>query len=171
MNADVLIDLAEADLNTLWLAPLRPLHGHLRLASGVLTLSDLDARTAQGRLGGQVQLDGRSSQALWTADLRWDGVQLERAIHQKRANEAPPFVSGRLHGGTGLDVPGVGVVVVAQPFKQRAAHLLRLRTQLAGLARLHDPLIELANVRRIIGAPGRNSLCNHCQVTARQAQV
>jgi uncharacterized protein involved in outer membrane biogenesis len=98
MDADVLVNIAEADLNTHWLAPLRPLRGHLRLTSGVLTLSDLDARTAQGRLGGQVQLDGRSSQALWTADLRWNGVRLEDWVHQTRAESQAPFVSGQLDG-------------------------------------------------------------------------
>jgi len=98
MDADVLIDIAEADLNTPWLAPLRPLHGHLLLAGGVLTLRDLDARTAQGRLGGQVQLDGRSRLALWTADLRWDGVRLEHWVRQTRAKTSAPYVSGQLNG-------------------------------------------------------------------------
>ena len=98
MDADVLIDFAEADLNTRWLEPLRPLHGHLLLAGGVLTLRDLDARTAQGRVAGQVQLDGRSSLALWTADLRWDGVRLESWVHQARADSRAPYVSGQLNG-------------------------------------------------------------------------
>ena len=98
MDADVLIDFAEADLNTRWLEPLRPLHGHLLLAGGVLTLRDLDARTAQGRVAGQVQLDGRSNLALWTADLRWDGVRLESWVHQARADTRAPYVSGQLSG-------------------------------------------------------------------------
>ena len=98
MDADVLIDFTEADLNTRWLEPLRPLRGHLLLAGGVLTLRDLDARTAQGRVAGQVQLDGRSSLALWTADLRWDGVRLESWVHQARANTRAPYVSGQLNG-------------------------------------------------------------------------
>jgi hypothetical protein len=64
----------------------------------VLTLRDFDARTGQGRLGGTVQLDGRDAQALWTADLHWAGVRLESWIHQKRADSAPPFVTGSLNG-------------------------------------------------------------------------
>ena len=98
MDADVLIDFAEADLNTRWLEPLRPLHGHLLLTGGVLTLRDLDARTAQGRLGGQVQLDGRSRLALWTTDLRWDGVRLENWVRQARADTRAPYISGQLNG-------------------------------------------------------------------------
>ena len=68
------------------------------LADGVLTLRELDARTGQGQLGGTVQLDGRDAQALWTADLRWAGVRLESWIHQSRADNAPPYATGRLNG-------------------------------------------------------------------------
>ena len=106
MDADVLIDFAEADLNTRWLEPLRPLHGHLLLAGGVLALRDLDARTAQGRLGGQVQLDGRGSVALWTADLRWDRVRLESWVHQARGDNRAPYISGQLDGRAKLTGQG-----------------------------------------------------------------
>lgn len=106
MDADVLIDFAEADLNTRWLEPLRPLHGHLLLAGGVLALRDLDARTAQGRVGGQVQLDGRGSVALWTADLRWDRVRLESWVHQARGDNRAPYISGQLDGRAKLTGQG-----------------------------------------------------------------
>lgn len=100
MDANILIDMAELDLGTKLLEPLRPLHTHLQLKGGVLTLSEIDARTGQGRLNGSVALDGRQSTALWNANLRWNGVQLERFIKQTRANNAPPFVSGRMSGNT-----------------------------------------------------------------------
>ena len=106
MDADVLIDFAEVDLNTRWLEPLRPLRGHLLLAGGVLALRDLDARTAQGRVGGQVQLDGRGSVAQWTADLRWDRVRLESWVHQARANNGAPYISGQLDGRAKLTGQG-----------------------------------------------------------------
>ena len=102
MDANVLIDIAEVDLNTQRLQALRPLRTRLQLAGGVLTLHDLDARTAQGRLQGDVALDGRSKLALWTAKLRWDGVRLEQWIQQNRAAGVPPYVSGRLNGRTTL---------------------------------------------------------------------
>lgn len=98
MDANVLIDIREVDLNTAVLEPLRPLRGHLQLTGGVLTLRDLDARTGQGRLRGDLALDGRASTALWTSDLLWDGVRLESWLHQRRATASPPFVSGRLNG-------------------------------------------------------------------------
>ena len=106
MDANVLIDIGELDLKSRLLEPLRPLHAHLQLTSGVLTLSDIDTRTGQGKLMGVLSLDGRGTKALWTADLRWDGVRLERWIHQARAGDAPPFVSGRLNGQTALKGQG-----------------------------------------------------------------
>ncbi len=98
MDANVLIDIANLDLGSSILEPLKPLRTHLVLADGVLTLRDIDARTGQGRLGGMVQLDGRQEQALWTADLRWSGVRLESWIHQARAANAPPYATGLLNG-------------------------------------------------------------------------
>ena len=106
MDANVLIDIDDVDLNTRLLEPLRPLHTHLQLVGGVLTLSDLDARTGQGKLMGKLRLDGRGSKALWNADLRWGGVRLERWIHQGRANGAPPYVSGRMNGSATLTGQG-----------------------------------------------------------------
>lgn len=106
MDANVLIDIAEVDLNTTLLEPLRPLRGHLQLESGVLTLKDLDARTAQGRLRGDLSLDGRETAAIWKANLRWSDVLLERWIRQTRAAGLPPFVSGRLHGQANLEGQG-----------------------------------------------------------------
>jgi hypothetical protein len=64
----------------------------------VLRLTGIDARTGQGRLVGEVSLDGHGTVALWRADLRWDGVRLERWVRQVRANGAPPYVSGTLRG-------------------------------------------------------------------------
>jgi len=98
MDANVLVDIDHLDLGSSILEPLRPLRTHLTLADGVLLLRDLDARTGQGRLGGAVQLDGRADRALWSADLRWAGVQLERWIHQARAKDAPPYATGILNG-------------------------------------------------------------------------
>jgi uncharacterized protein involved in outer membrane biogenesis len=102
MNADVQIDIAEVDLNTSWLQPLRPLRARLQLDGGVLTIDALDARTAEGRLGGELQLDGRGAVALWSTQLRWSGVRLERWLRQPREGEAPPYVTGQLGGRADL---------------------------------------------------------------------
>jgi AsmA family protein len=102
MDANVLIDISEVDLNTSLLEPLQPFKAHLQLQAGVLTLSNIDARTAQGRLGGNVKLDGKGSKALWTAALQWDKVQLERWLRFARKDGLPPYVSGQLSGNTKL---------------------------------------------------------------------
>lgn len=98
MDANVLIDIAKLDLGSGLLQPLEPLRTHLVLADGVLTLRELEARTGQGNVGGTVQLDGRNALALWTADLRWDGVRLESWIHQSRSDSGPPYITGKLNG-------------------------------------------------------------------------
>ena len=106
MDANVLLDFDELDLGSDLLEPLRPMHAHLELADGVLTLRDLAARTATGEFKGDLRLDGRNSVAVWNANLRWKDLQLERWIHQKRTGNAPPFISGRLSGSTALQGQG-----------------------------------------------------------------
>ena len=98
MRANVLVDVQEVDLNTDLLEPLRPLRAHLMLTDGVLKIDRIDAQTAQGRLQGSMQLDGRQDQALWNTDLRFSGIELARWIHQKRPDGAPPYISGKLDG-------------------------------------------------------------------------
>jgi uncharacterized protein involved in outer membrane biogenesis len=113
MNANVLIDISDFDLGSSLLEPLKPLRTHLVLDNGVLQLRDFDARTGQGRLAGLVQLDGRNPQALWTADLRWAGVRLERWIHQKRqAADAPPYITGNLNGHAKLAGEGKSTAAI-----------------------------------------------------------
>jgi uncharacterized protein involved in outer membrane biogenesis len=98
MDANVLIAIDNVDLGSGLLEPLKPLHTLLVLTDGVLELRDIDARTGQGHLAGAMKFDGRAAQALWTVDLRWDGVRLESWIHQARANNAPPYATGNLNG-------------------------------------------------------------------------
>ena len=131
MDANVLIDISDVDLNTSLLEPLRPLRVHLQLVSGVLTLSELEARTAQGELRGWVRLDGRNTAALWNANLRWNDVRLERWIKQVRANAAPPWVSGRLNGNAVLQGQGRSTAEILATLKGN------LRTELKGGAVSH----------------------------------
>lgn len=106
MDADVQIAIDQVDANTTWLEPLRPFAAHLRLSAGVLTLTGIDARTAQGHLGGTLALDGQQDRAHWVAALNWDGVQLQRWIHQSRAAGLPPYVTGQLQGHATLQGSG-----------------------------------------------------------------
>lgn len=131
MDANVLIDIAEVDLNTTLLEPLRPLRGHLQLNGGVLRLSDLDARTADGRLKGGWSLDGRGAEARWVADLRWSDVRLEHWIRQPRAGDAPPYVSGRLSGRATLTGQGRSTAAILASLDGR------VRTELSNGAVSH----------------------------------
>ena len=106
MDADILIDIKEVNLNTDLLEPLRSLQGHLILAGGVLSLNKLNTHLGEGSLKGNLQLDGRGSKALWNAALVWKDVRIERWIHQKRKKDSPPYVSGRLNGYTHLKGEG-----------------------------------------------------------------
>ena len=125
MNANVLIDIRDVDLNTSLLEPLRPLHAHLQLTGGVLTITDLDARTADGRLMGDLRLDGRTATALWNADVRWEGVRLERWLKLARAEGAPPYVSGRLNGRATLRGQGRSTAEILASLKGNARTQLR----------------------------------------------
>jgi uncharacterized protein involved in outer membrane biogenesis len=96
MNANVVIDIGTFDSGTDILEPLHPARAHLLLADGVLTIADFLGVTAQGKLAGYLQLDGRTDKALWTADLRLLGVDLAQWLRLKRSGNAPPYLSGKL---------------------------------------------------------------------------
>ena len=62
----------------------------------MLTIADFEGTTAQGKLAGYLQLDGRGKEALWTADMRLLGVDLAQWLRIKRKGDAPPYLSGKL---------------------------------------------------------------------------
>lgn len=106
MDADVGINIDNLDLGSEILKPLRPLRAHLVLSGGVLRISDIDAKTAQGQLTGMVQLDGREDIALWDVDLGWTGVQLEQWLKLERKANQPPYITGRMNGAAKLKGKG-----------------------------------------------------------------
>lgn len=129
MDADVRVDIAELNLGTRLLEPLRPLRGHLTLSGGVLSLADLDARTADGSLRGELGLDGRKAPALWHANVRWSDVRLERWIRQEPLAgqvAATPWVSGRLNGRAALTGQGTSTADILASMQGSA------RTELQG---------------------------------------
>lgn len=167
MDANVLIDITDVDLNTSLLEPLRPLHAHLQLIGGVLSLRDMDARTADGQLRGDMALDGRGGKALWSANVRWDGVRLERWIHQERKGGVPPFVSGRMSGRANLKGEGRSTAEILATLKGTA------RTELQGGAVSHL-LVEAAglDVAQALGVlfKGDDALPVQCAVADLVAQ-
>lgn len=106
MNANVLVDIARLDFGTSQLQSAAPLHAHVVLSDGVLRIEDLDARLAQGRMGGRIQIDGRAPVALWTADLQARGLRLEQAVRPVQRPGMPPYASGLL--GARLTLSGQG---------------------------------------------------------------
>ena len=96
MDANVVAEIAMFDPGTALIEPLRPVRAHILLADGVLTIDEFEGRTAQGRLVGYAQLDGRGAQALWTADMRAFGIDLSQWLRLERKGGAPPYVSGKL---------------------------------------------------------------------------
>lgn len=167
MNADVSIDIREVDINTRFLEPLRPLRGHLQLADGVLTLKDLDARTAQGQLQGGLSLDGRGSIALWRADLRWDGVQLEHWIRQGQDQSDAPLIAGLLKGRVNLKGQGRSTAEILASLEGR------VRTELHDGAISHL-MVEAAglDLAQALGVliKGRNNLPVQCAVADLMAE-
>lgn len=167
MNADVSIDIREVDINTRFLEPLRPLRGHLQLVDGVLTLKDLDARTAQGQLQGGLSLDGRGSIALWRADLRWDGVQLEHWIRQGQDQSDAPLIAGLLKGRVNLKGQGRSTAEILASLEGR------VRTELHDGAISHL-MVEAAglDLAQALGVliKGRNNLPVQCAVADLMAE-
>lgn len=132
MNANILFDIKDFDLGTSVLEPLRPMRTHLVLNGGVLTLDNIDARTADGRLSGMIQLDGSKSTAHWITNLRWNDVQLDKWLNQKRAADKPPYLSGKLDGQVRLEGEGNSTAAIlsslrgglrTQVFNGKISHL------------------------------------------------
>ena len=78
MDASVKVKLKRVELGSLFAQPLEPLDGNLSLKSGVLTISDLQATTADGQVTGSVGLNGNPKPPLWDANVRWKGIRLEQ---------------------------------------------------------------------------------------------
>lgn len=167
MDAGIAIDIAEVDLGTPLLGALQPLRAQLGLAAGVLSISGLDARTAEGWLRGGVELDGRGDLALWSADLRWGDVRLEKWLRQAR-NDAPPYFSGRLGGRATLTGQGRSTADILASLKGRVQAQLRegrmshLVVEAAGL--------DLAEALGLL-VIGDNTLPVDCAVADIQAEA
>ena len=60
------------------------MRAHLLLADGVLTIADFEGRTAQGRLAGYLQLDGRGKRGALDRRHAALGVDLAHWLRIKR---------------------------------------------------------------------------------------
>jgi uncharacterized protein involved in outer membrane biogenesis len=87
----------------------------LKLQSGVLTISDLLASTADGQVSGRVSLDGNPKPPSWDADVHWKGIRLEQWLsprNQFAGKDEPDkgkqnrYVTGQLGGHAKLHGQG-----------------------------------------------------------------
>ncbi len=76
MDADVQVAIAELDLGSKSLAPLKTLQTHLLLQGGVLRLQDLKAGVAGGQFSGSTSLDANADPARWATDLRFTAIDV-----------------------------------------------------------------------------------------------
>jgi len=111
MDASVNLRLKRAELGSFFAQPFEPLQGNLDLRGGVLKVTQFLARTASGEVRGDLGLDSQPKQPVWSANLRWSGIQLERWLRPRNeasrerkpgTGEPPGFVSGRLGGSAKL---------------------------------------------------------------------
>ncbi len=106
MDARIAVDVQHVDLGSAFSQPIAPLRAMLNLDGGRLALSGIDARTAQGRLSGEIAVDAARNVPQWAANLGWDGIRLEDWIGAAKARKAeaagqappPPFFTGMLRG-------------------------------------------------------------------------
>ena len=139
MDAQVQIDIEYLDLGARWLEPLKPLHAQLVLQGGVLRLDGLQASIGPGRFSGALQLDGRADKALWTAAVQWRDVPLEQWLRQPRANQAPPWVTGKLAGNLRLAGQGKSTAAIlgnlrgGMTLKLSAGSISHLAVEAAGI--------------------------------------
>lgn len=146
MDADVRLTMHEVVLGALFAQPLMPLNANLRLQSGVLRLTDLDARTAGGSMQGAIEIDGRGDSLRWSADLSWAGIELSRWLSAPDRHAMPgpgarpaSYVSGRLAGRARLKGRGTSTAELLATLDGRAqtwveqGRISRLLVEAAGL--------------------------------------
>lgn len=120
MNAHVDINIHRVDLGNAFAQPIAPFKAMLTLDKGKLSLADINAQTAQGKVNGQLSVDTHPEIPLWKADLAWDGIQLQQWIKvankrsaskskSKKKNKGqnqPPYFTGTLYGKASLEGNG-----------------------------------------------------------------
>lgn len=114
MDASVDVKLDSADFGTSRLQAFAPLQGRVELRDGVLSISDLVARTASGELRGGLAIDSRPAPPRWQGDLRLSGVDLERFIRVRnpQSKSERGYISGQLSGRAKVQGQGQSMAAV-----------------------------------------------------------
>jgi AsmA family protein len=110
MNANVLVELDRLESGSSFLKAVAPLHARINLNDSVLELAEIDAHLAQGRVRGNVRIDGKKTKAQWQVHLLASTIELAEWVRQERSvregRPSPPFLSGRL--AARIDLKGSG---------------------------------------------------------------
>lgn len=120
MDANIKINLQHVDLGEAFSRPIAPLKANLVLESGKLSLSDIDARTADGAIAGLLSIDTHATKGdvkkpapTWHINLKWKDIDVEKwlTFTTKPKEEAqakgekknpPSYLAGTLNGKTNL---------------------------------------------------------------------
>lgn len=135
LNAGIAINFQQVDLGSAFRQPISPLRAKLTLDGGRMTLSDINASTAQGRLAGTLTIDARPARPIWRAELAWDNLRLDQWLTaakpgaddiRRRATDAPPpWFTGSLHGRTQLVGHGQSTAELLGSLDGRATFFVR----------------------------------------------
>ncbi len=110
MNANVLVELDRLESGSTLLKAVAPLRARILLRDSVLELAEIDAHLAQGRVRGNVRIDGKTTKAQWQVHLLASKIELVDWVRQERPVRAdkslPPFLSGRM--AARIDLKGAG---------------------------------------------------------------
>ena len=107
MNANVLVELDRLESGSALLQAVSPLHARILLHDAVLELAQIDGHLAQGRIRGNIRLDGKKSKSNWQIHLLASKIEIEQWVHQVRKSKtSPAFLTGRM--AARIDLKGEG---------------------------------------------------------------
>jgi AsmA protein len=126
MDAQIQVDLTYVELGNAFNHPISPFKADLAIENGRLSLSDIDAKTADGSLSGSISVDANATKGTkslgpvlpkWKIELAWKNINLEKwlKVSEQRKENArkngrktspPAYLTGQLNGSTNLS--GVG---------------------------------------------------------------
>ncbi|BCM25344.1 hypothetical protein ZMTM_16030 [Methyloradius palustris] len=129
LDAQIKVDLTYLELGNAFNHPISPFKADLSIDNGKLTLSEIDAKTADGSLSGLISVDAHADNTAlatqpiapvipkWKIDLVWKNINLEKwlKVSEERKQEAkekgkkntpPAYVTGQLNGKTNLSGTG-----------------------------------------------------------------
>jgi uncharacterized protein involved in outer membrane biogenesis len=134
MDAALDIHLSALDLGSRAFAPFAPVNARLELQDSLLSLRDLQAGIAGGRLSGNTSLNAREEPPRWQAALQVQGLSLEHWLHKDKN-----FLTGKLQAEAHVQGQGHSTATLLGSMNGEVSAALRdgsmshLITELMGL--------------------------------------